>query len=124
MVRVARVRSISFVILATAALGCGGSSPPPSTDVHAALSATDRTHAGQAAAYAGKVTHYREIARQQRQLSAEYARWTPPARTNRNWNETLRAKADARAAAADGIAANMQRLTDFHIAEAAKEAGR
>jgi hypothetical protein len=122
MVRFARARSMSFVLV-VAIFGCGGNAPP-STGTTATALTTDRSHAAQATVYAGKVTRYRDIATGQRQLSAAYAKWTPPARAGRNWNETLKARADARAAAADGIAVNMQRITAFHTAEAAKEAGQ
>ena len=58
--------------------------------------------------------------REQRQLSAAYARSAVPVATTTDWNAALKASADARATAADQVATNLQALADFHTARAAK----
>jgi hypothetical protein len=77
-----------------------------------------------AAAYSAEVARYREIANHDRQLSAAYARWTPPATATKNWTAALKARADARAATADQIAGRLQTLADFHAGEAEQELAR
>jgi hypothetical protein len=88
------------------------------------LTAADTTNAARASYYTAEVARYRGIANAERLVAAAYARWTPPAGTAKDWNATLKASADARAAAADQIAARIQTFADFHTAEAAKEAAR
>jgi hypothetical protein len=115
---------------AAALAACGGkdSAAPPSvpggesTNIVAALSGVpDRTEAARAAAWAAEATRYRDIANHERQISAAYASWTPPAgvAVTKNWNTTLKPSADARAAAADQIAVSLQAIADFHTAAAA-----
>jgi hypothetical protein len=111
-------------LLVIATLGCGSADATASNSAPSALTTTDRTHAGRATAYTAEAARYRDIASQQRQLSAAYARWTPPARASKNWNETLKARADARAAAVDQVATKLQAIAAFHLAEAAKEGAR
>ena len=123
---------ILFVVSAAAAvlLSCGGAAPAPAaaetTGVAAPLTAADASNAGRAGYYVAEVARYRDIANRERQLSAAYARWTPPAGAGvtKDWNATLKARADARAVAADQIATRTQTFADFFAAEAAKEAGR
>ena len=78
--------------------------------------ALDTRDSARAAYYAAEATRYRDIASRARQLSAAYARWTPPATTAKNWNAILKTRADARATAADQIAAAIQVEADFHAA--------
>ena len=74
--------------------------------------------------YAGEATRYRDIANHERQASAAYAKFTPPAAdaVTKNWNAALKASADARATAADQIATRIQAIADFHTAAAAAKA--
>jgi hypothetical protein len=123
---------IGLVILSAAAgviAGCGdrdsaGGGPTPSeTRTAGALTATAATGpAARAAYWAAEATRYRDIANHERQISAAYAAWTPPAAAavTKNWNATLKPIADARAVAADQIAVNLQAIADFETAAAAK----
>jgi len=116
--------------LPLAALSCGSGAPDaspkpePPVVVGQLAADTSRTNTARATYYAAEAARYREIAAQQRALSVAYARWTPPATATKNWNATLKASADARAASADQVAAGLQRVADFHTAEAAKEVAR
>ena len=107
---------------------CGGTPQPqsPGETERAALMTDggDRSRTARAAYYTAEVARLRQIAREERDLSAAYARRTPPARTTKDWNATLKARVEARAAAADQIAAKLQTLADFQTAEAAKEMAR
>jgi hypothetical protein len=113
-----------------AGFGCGGGTPqrsaPDESKIPAALIAADldRSNTARAAYYVSEATRYRDIAAHERQLSAAYARWTPPATATKDWNATLKAGVDARAIAADQIAAKIQTLADFHAAQAAAEVAR
>ena len=81
-------------------------------------SALDTSDRARAAYFAAEVAKYRDIAAHERQLSAAYARVTVPAPAAKNWNTILKARVDARAAAADQIAAGVQVAADFHAAKA------
>ncbi len=122
---------ILFVVSAVAAavlLSCGGAAPAPAaaetTGVAGPLTAEDTSNAARARSFAAEVARYRDIANQERALSAAYARWTAPAGATKDWNATLKARADARATAADQIATRTQTFADYFAAEAAKEMGR
>jgi hypothetical protein len=80
--------------------------------------ALDSSEEARAAYFRAEVARLRDIANQQRQLSAAYARWTAPAGASKDWNATLKASADARAAAVDQIVVSAQALADFHAARA------
>ena len=115
--------------VAVAAMACGGTGSDgrlpaggePTAAIAAPLTAgSDTSDTGRAAYYAGEAARLRDIASQQRQLSAAYVRSAVPVASTTDWNATLKASADARAAAADQIASNLQALADFHTARAAK----
>ena len=107
---------------------CGAtpSKQPPGETRAAALvtEGGDRSRTARAAYYTAEVARLRRIAQEERELSAAYARRTPPADTTKDWNATLKARVDARAAAVDQIAAKVQALADFQTAEVAKEIAR
>jgi len=116
---------VPFVLMGTTACngaGAGARVPGDGTKTIAAplTAGADTSDSGRAAYYTAEATRYRDIANHARQLSAAYARWTPPATATKNWNAILKTRADARAAAADQIAAGIQVEADFHTAAAAK----
>jgi hypothetical protein len=120
-------------VLAVAAIACGGTGGgarlsaggEPTAGIAAPLTTgVDTSEVGRAAYYAGEATRLRDIANQQRQLSAAYVRTTVPVASSKDWNAALKASADARAAAADQIATNLQALADFHTARAAAGGGQ
>lgn len=115
-------------VAAFSSLSCGSAAPAPvgadTTNVAAPLTAGDTSNAGRARSFAAEVARYREIATRERQASAAYATRTPPANATTDWNVTLKARADARATAADQIATRVQTFADYFAAEAAKEVGR
>jgi hypothetical protein len=115
-------------LVAIAASGCGAGdiprSPPGEVTVPVgalAAAGVDRSNTARAAYYLNEVTRYRDIATHERQLSTAYAQRTPPTAATKDWNATLKARADARAIAADQIATDIQTLVDFHTARAAAE---
>ena len=68
---------------------------------------------------------FRAIAAKERQIAAEYARKAATVADQLlEWNAKEKANAEARAAAADQAAGRLQTVVDFHVAAAAKEAGR
>jgi hypothetical protein len=91
-----------------------------------AVAPPDRTHAARAAAYAAEVARYQELAARERAMAATYAAWTPEPddRVVTNYNEKLKARSEAMAAAEDRLAAVAQKAADFYTAEAAKEIAR
>lgn len=115
-------------VAAVSSLSCGSAAPAPvgadTTNVARPLTAEDTSNAARARSFAAEVARYRDIASQERALSAAYARWTAPAGATKDWNATLKARADARATAADQIATRTQTFADYFAAEAAKEVGR
>jgi hypothetical protein len=127
------VRSFFFVVaLGAATTGCGEAAPPPghaegARTITAPLAAAVGTSdSARATYYAGEAARYRDIANQERQMSAAYAKFTPAASdaVTKDWNATLKASADARATAADQIATRIQVIADFHAAAAAKAVGQ
>jgi len=119
-------------LFAIAGLGCGAEDAPPraaarqaTTAIAASLtSGSDTSDTGRAAYYAAEAARLRDIASQQRALSAAYARTAVPVASTKDWNATLKAGADARAAAADQGATNLQALADFHTARAGMAGGQ
>lgn len=81
-------------------------------------SALDTTDRARAAYFAAEVAKYRDVAAHDRELSAAYARVAVPVAASKNWNAILKARVEARAAAADQIAAGLQVAADFHAAKA------
>ena len=103
---------------------CAGAEPPE-LRAGALAAATDTSHAARAVAEAAEVKRFRDIAAEQRQIVAEYTKRTAriaAGATDRRVK--LKANAQARAAAADQIADELQTEVDFHVAEANREAGR
>ena len=114
-------------LIAGSSCGSPPSKSPGGETTHVAALVSDggaRINSSKAVYYAGQVRRYRDVASEQRRLSAAYAHRTPPATTTKDWNAILKARADARAAAADQIAARTQTIADFHTAKAATELGR
>jgi hypothetical protein len=113
-----------LVLACITMIGCGSGERSGGAVTAAALTAADRTRVARAAAYTAEIARYRGIASEERRLAAAYARWTAPARATKDWNATLKARVEARAAAVDQIAAKLQTLADFQTAEAGKEIAR
>jgi hypothetical protein len=115
-------------VAAVSGLSCGSAAPTSvgaeTTSGAAPLTAADTSNAARASSYAAEVARYRDIATRERQASAAYAARTPPAGATKDWNATLKARADARATAADQIATRIQIFADYFAAEAAKEVAR
>jgi hypothetical protein len=81
---------------------------------------TDNSHAARAAIDSAEVARFRDIAAKERQLITAYAsRPTAVAANVTDWNAKLTTAAQARATAADQIAARLQTIVDFHLAAAA-----
>jgi hypothetical protein len=103
---------------------CGG--PPPGDGTSearaAALSPTsaavpaDTSHAGRATVDAAGAARFRALAAQERQLVKTYGKRTGAVSATTDWYAKLKATAEARASAADQIAARYQVMTDYHLA--------
>jgi len=124
-----RGRVILIVFLASlAGSSCGDPLPHPAggATTRSAALAADRSNVARAAYYTAEVQQLREIARQERELSAAYARWTPDPsdRVITNYNEKLKADSDVLAGAEDRLAAQAQKAADFYAAQVAKELAR
>src|SRR5204863_7433540 len=93
--------------VAVAAMACGGTGSDgrlpaggePTAAIAAPLTAgSDTSDTGRAAYYAGEAARLRDIANQQRQLSAAYARSAVPVASSTDWQVTLKARPEARQA--------------------------
>lgn len=120
----AYARAIALAMCATSALAACGARESAGGDqltdhrAETRTSALDTRDSARAAYFAAEAAKYRDIADHDRQLSAAYARLTLPASATKNWNAILKARVEARAAAADQIAAGVQAEADFHAAKA------
>jgi hypothetical protein len=120
----AYARGAALALCATSALAACGARESAGGDrladqtTETRTSALDTRDSARAAYFAAEAARYRDIAAHDRQLSAAYARLTLPAAASKNWNTILKARVEARAAAADQIAAGIQMEADFHAAKA------
>jgi hypothetical protein len=126
-----RVVAVGVGLWASFAIaGCGERARQPAdvenTKAAAVADPNDRTHTGRATYQTERAERFREIARRERERAQAFGRWTPRGdQTGKvNVNIELKARAEARAIAADQTAAEIQQLAAFHTAEAAKEMGR
>jgi len=72
---------------------CGAPSSKSAGSTRAGALTAETRNAERASYYTAEATRYRDIASQQRQRSAAYARWTPPAGATKDWNATLKVSA-------------------------------
>lgn len=127
------LRATWLLLLALSGLGaCGG--PPPAAGTAeapaAALSAAvtpvpaDTSHAARATVDAAGAARFRAIAAQERQVVATYGNRTAAATASTDWYAKLKATAEARAAAADQIAAHYQAMADYHLSATSQGAAQ